>query len=73
VNCRDGHVLTVADLEEIALAGGISAERISDLHAAHHNRNLIRSYLLQWTTEARLAMFWRGELDLDTSEAMLGG
>lgn len=72
MNCRDGRVLTIADLEQIAGANGTSAEQIASLHATHHNRNLVRSYLLQWTASARLAMFWRGELDLDTSEAMLG-
>lgn len=72
MNCRNGRVLTIADLEQIALAHGISAERIADLHATQHNRNLVRSYLIQWTASARLAMMWAGELTLDTSERVLG-
>lgn len=72
MNCRDGRVLTIADLEQIAVANGITAGQITSLHATHHNRNLVRSYLIQWTASARLAMFWRGELDLDTSPSVLG-
>jgi hypothetical protein len=73
VNTRAGRLLTTDELVDIALANGLTVEDIDNRATHCHNTNLFRSYLLDRTASARLALMWRGELTLDTSQAVYGG
>ena len=72
----DRSPLTDAQLEALAIEALTSkevtretaTEKVTDMSAALHNPNLIRSFLLDTSMKLRFEMMGRGELILDTSE-----
>ena len=59
-----GRPLSDDDLLAIADADGRDMTKLADLRAHMHHPAMFRSHLLSLTGPARLAMFWRRELDL---------
>ena len=58
----DGTLLTIAQLEDIALKAGISEHDLESAHTVNEKAALWHSWLLEHTAELRLAMLWAGEL-----------
>lgn len=62
----DGRPLSDDDLMAIAETNGAERAKLAEMQAHLHNGALFRTHLKTITQEARLAMFWRSELDLRT-------